>query len=66
VVNWKHMGEPLLSDDTYSVDELRAVLFVDFEPRMPIFCDAFLKARYALVRPSEEIRTICDKATVAL
>jgi beta-hydroxylase len=66
---WRE-GEPLLFDDTYAhavaneTDELRAVLIVDFEPRMTRLLDAFMKLRYVLVRRSEEIRTICDKAAV--
>jgi len=45
--------EPLLFDDTYahSVDNL--------------LLDAFMKLRYVIVRRSEEIRTICDRAAVS-
>ena len=63
--------EPLLFDDTYAhsvdndTDELRAVLIVDFEPRMSLLLDAFMKLRYVIVRRPEEIRTICDRATVS-
>jgi len=54
---------------THSVDndtdELRAVLIADFEPRMSLLLDAFMKLRDVIVRPSEEIRTICDWAALS-
>ena len=68
--SWRER-EPLLFDDTYAhsvdndTDELRAVLIVDFEPGMSLLLDAFMKLRYVLVRRSEEIRTICDRAAVS-
>jgi ornithine lipid ester-linked acyl 2-hydroxylase len=70
VRSWREC-EPLLFDDTYAhsvdndTDELRAILIVDFEPRMSLLLDAFMKVRYILVRRSEEIRMICDRATVS-
>ena len=63
--------EPLLFDDAYahSVDndtnELRSVLIVDFEPRTSLLLDAFMKLCYVIVRRSEEIRTLCDRAAVS-
>jgi len=57
--------------DTYAhsvhndTDELRAVLIVDFEPRTSLLLDAFMKLCYVIVRRSEEIRTLCDRAAVS-
>jgi beta-hydroxylase len=62
--------EPLLFDDTYDhavvneTDEARAVLIVDFEPRLALVLNTFMRARYQIVRRTEEIRTICERATV--
>jgi len=50
---------------THMPPELRAVLIVDFEPRMSLLLDAFMKLRYVLARRSEEIRTICGRAAVS-
>lgn len=64
--------EPLLFDDAYAhsvdndINELRAVLIADFESRMSLLLEAFTRLRYVIVRRSEEIRTICDRAAVPM
>lgn len=67
--SWQE-GEPLLFDDTRehwvknNTSQMRVVLIVDFEPPLPLALKAFCQFRYYFVRNSEEIRHMCEKATV--
>jgi aspartyl/asparaginyl beta-hydroxylase (cupin superfamily) len=67
--NWRE-GEPLLFDDTRrhevvnETEHLRAVLIIDFEPRLPLVPRTYCAARYRAMRRSEEVRHMLDAAPV--
>jgi len=68
-LSWKE-GEPLLFDDTQGhfvrndTPDMRVVLIVDFEPPFPRIPSLFCKLRYHVVRRSQEMQQICEKAAV--
>jgi len=57
---------PLIVPRDWRRCRIEAVLIVDFEPLMSPPLEVFMRLRYTIVRRSEEIRTICDRAAVPM
>jgi len=68
---WRE-GVPVLFDDTLQhevhneTEDLRVVLIVDFEPRLPALPHLYAALRYQLVSRSEEIREIARRSVVQM
>jgi aspartyl/asparaginyl beta-hydroxylase (cupin superfamily) len=65
-------GVPLVFDDTREhwvknqTAETRVVLIVDTDARMPFPVNVFTALRYQLIRRSSEMKTIVDRAAIAV
>ncbi len=69
--HWEE-GVPLVFDDTREhwvknqTDETRVVLIVDSDARMPFPMNLYTTLRYHLIRNSSEMKTILDRAAIAV